>query len=68
MKIFLLIKTELVYKSAFDNVIREIAIMKKLNHQNICRIYEIINDPQDPNIYLGILIYKYFKQIYSYFK
>jgi calcium/calmodulin-dependent protein kinase kinase 2 len=42
----------LVYNSAFDNVIREIAIMKKLNHQNICRIYEIINDPKDPNIYL----------------
>ena len=56
----------MVYKSAFDNVIREIAIMKKLNHQNICRIYEIINDPKDPNIYLGILIHKYFKIVLIY--
>jgi len=43
----------LIFKSAFDNVVREIAVMKKLNHQNICRIYEIINDPKDANIYLS---------------
>ena len=32
---------------------REIAIMKKLNHPNVVKLYEVIDDPQSENIYLG---------------
>ena len=40
--------------SALDNVAAEMAIMKKLDHPYILKLYEIINDPQQPKIYLII--------------
>lgn len=41
-------------KNAFENVAREIAIMKKLRHSNIIRLYEIIDSPNSNKIYMGI--------------
>jgi len=38
--------------SAFDGVLREIAIMKKLNHQNVVKLFEVINDPTEECLYI----------------
>eukprot|EP00353_Schmidingerella_taraikaensis_P002846 CAMPEP_0185586144 /NCGR_PEP_ID=MMETSP0434-20130131/42779_1 /TAXON_ID=626734 ORGANISM="Favella taraikaensis, Strain Fe Narragansett Bay" /NCGR_SAMPLE_ID=MMETSP0434 /ASSEMBLY_ACC=CAM_ASM_000379 /LENGTH=78 /DNA_ID=CAMNT_0028207045 /DNA_START=14 /DNA_END=246 /DNA_ORIENTATION=+ len=40
--------------SAFDNVKTEMAIMKKLDHPYICKLYEIIDDPTQHKLYLII--------------
>ncbi|CAD8057289.1 unnamed protein product [Paramecium sonneborni] len=39
-------------KNAFQNVAKEIAIMKKLRHPNIIRLYEIIDSPNSNKIYM----------------
>lgn len=33
-------------------VMREVAIMKKLSHQNIVKLYEVIDDPQGQFLFL----------------
>ncbi|KAK2942699.1 putative serine/threonine protein kinase [Blattamonas nauphoetae] len=33
---------------------REIAIMKKLDHQNVVKLYEVIDDPNSDNLYLAM--------------
>jgi len=38
--------------SALDDVIREVAIMKRLNHPNIIRLYEVIDDPECLKMYI----------------
>ncbi len=43
------------FKTAFDAVKKEIAIMKKLNHVNVIRIFEVIENPDNDKLYLGIL-------------
>ena len=45
--------------SAFDNVKAEMAIMKKLDHPYISKLYEIIDDPTQQKLYL---IIEYSKQ------
>ncbi|CAD8150570.1 unnamed protein product [Paramecium pentaurelia] len=39
-------------KNAFQNVGKEIAIMKKLRHPNIIRLYEIIDSPNSNKMYM----------------
>lgn len=34
----------------------QVAIMKRLDHPNIVKLYEIIDDPQSDNFYLGMLV------------
>ena len=32
---------------------REIAIMKKLNHPNVIKLHEVIDDPEEDKLYLS---------------
>lgn len=44
-------------KSALDDVRKEIAIMKKLNHENVIKLYEVIENESGDKLYLGIYYY-----------
>src|SRR6185437_13207909 len=39
--------------NALEDVMREIAIMKRLNHNNVVKLYEVINDPNEDRLFLG---------------
>lgn len=36
-----------------QKVYREIAIMKKLDHPNVVKLIEVLDDPEDDNLYMG---------------
>jgi [calcium/calmodulin-dependent protein kinase] kinase len=43
-----------------DRVYREIAILKKLHHPNIVKLFEVLDDPVEDHLYLGekhVLVY-----------
>ena len=40
-------------KGPLDDVRREIAILKKLNHPNVVKLYEVLDDPQEDELILG---------------
>lgn len=42
------------YKDALQNVQREIAIMKKLDHPNVIRLTEVIDDEEGDKLYMSI--------------
>ena len=35
-----------------DKIHREIAIMKKLDHPNVCKLIEVLDNPEDDNLYM----------------
>ncbi|XP_042209895.1 calcium/calmodulin-dependent protein kinase kinase 1-like [Homarus americanus] len=39
-------------KEPLDRVHREIAILKKLNHPNVVKLVEVLNDPDEDNFYM----------------
>ena len=39
----------------FVQVYREIAIMKKLDHPNVVKLVEVLDDPEDDQLYMGNL-------------
>ena len=57
MEVWINKQKEMGFKSALDDVKKEIAIMKKLNHENVVKLYEVIENPLNDKIYLGSLIY-----------
>lgn len=40
------------FKDALDSVKREIAIMKKLTHPNVIKLYEVIENPDNDKLYM----------------
>jgi len=40
------------FKTAFDDVIREIAIMKRLSHDNVMNLHDVIDDPNANKLYM----------------
>ncbi len=41
--------------TALDDVMREISIMRSLNHNNVVKLYEVINDQLEDRLFLGYL-------------
>ena len=42
-------------KNALEDVLREIAVMKKLDHKNVIKLVEVINDPVEDKLFMGKL-------------
>ena len=40
------------FSTALEFLTREVAVWKKLKHENICRLVEVINDPEHDDVYL----------------
>ena len=40
-------------ENPMDKVHREIAILKKLSHPNIVKLVEVLDDPEQDNLYMG---------------
>jgi len=41
-------------RNALQDILREIAIMKKLQHENVVRLHEVIDDEEREKLYLGM--------------
>lgn len=48
----------MAYKDALQNVLKEIAIMKKLEHPNVVQLHEVIDDEKRDKLYMGQLFYE----------
>ena len=42
------------FKNALEDVLREIAIMKKIDHPNLIRLHEVIDDESEDKLYMII--------------
>ena len=57
-------------ENPLQKVHREIAIMKKLDHPNVVKLVEVLDDPEDDNLYMGkcyLLPPYYFYKIRNYY-
>ena len=41
------------FSSTIRQVYREIAVMKKLDHPNVVKLVEVLDDPEDDNLYMA---------------
>lgn len=51
-------------KDPLAGIYREIAILKKLDHANVVRLLEVMDDPQEDEIILGKYVIVYFKRYF----
>ena len=50
----------------YIKVYREIAIMKKLDHPNVVKLVEVLDDPEDDQLYMGqAFIHWFFNEKYG---
>jgi len=49
----LFLESVMKFKDAYDSVKREIAIMKKLDHPNVIKLYEVIENPDNDKLYMS---------------
>jgi len=54
------------YKTGLDDVRKEINILKKLNHPNIIKLHEILEDEKCDNLFLSEF-FLYFLSFYHFF-
>ena len=40
-------------ENPLDKVYREIAILKKVDHPNVVKLVEVVDDPEEDNLYMG---------------
>ena len=40
-------------ENPLDKIYKEIAIMKKLDHPNVVKLVEVVDDPEEDNLYMG---------------
>ncbi len=45
----------MTYKDQLQNVLMEIAIMKKLQHPNLVKLHEVIDDDENDKLYMSII-------------
>ena len=45
-------------ENPLDKVYREIAIMKKLDHPNVVKLVEVVDDPEEDNLYMGMNFFR----------
>jgi [calcium/calmodulin-dependent protein kinase] kinase len=44
-------------ETAMMDVLREVAIMKQLDHPNVVHLVEVIDDPENDRFYMGLFLY-----------
>lgn len=48
----------MTFVTALDEVYREIDLMNKMNHKNLCKLIEVIDDPNADKMYVILDFYK----------
>ncbi len=48
---------ELELNHPLERVYKEIAILKKIDHPNVVKLIEVLDDPNEDNLCLGLLFY-----------
>lgn len=43
-------------ENPLERVYREVAILKKLDHPNVVKLVEVLDDPAEDSLYLGIIL------------
>ena len=54
------------YKDALQGVLNEIAVMKKLDHPNVIRLHEVLDDEEKEKLYMSLYFnFKFMLKLYN---